>query len=155
MGRAMLESVMLKLGFSRSRSVLRSARRGGTVWRWRNRGGPRLLLLPLGCLLALLALGVSRPARVAAKTDKKLEGAQLFATRGCSHCHGPDGEGTDSGPSLRSVHTRLSAAQIQHQIVNGGKQMPAFGGILNSNEIESLVAFLRAKKWITAPPLPE
>ncbi len=108
-------------------------------------------LLVVGCL----ALGIGRlrhPAPAAAFADKKAEGAELFASRGCAHCHGDDGQGTDKAPALRELRKKLSAEKITNQIVHGGGNMPAFGDSLKPDEVEDLVAFLRAKKWVTATP---
>ena len=63
--------------------------------------------------------------------------------------------GTDAGPSLRNLRKHLTADQITKQIVNGGKEMPAFGDTLDHDQVEQLVAFLHAKKWVTPPPHPE
>ena len=86
-----------------------------------------------------------------AQAGSKAEGARLFASSGCTHCHGATGEGTDSGPSLRNVRRKLKAPQIQRQIVEGGGEMPAFGTVLDPEQVTALVAFLRAKSWSVAP----
>lgn len=110
-------------------------------------------------LVGLFALGTGRhllrPAPVAAYEDHRLAGAELFASRGCAHCHGDDGAGTDRAPGLRTLRKKLSADKIQDQIVHGGQGMPAFGDSLQPAEVEDLVAFLRAKKWITPPAKPD
>lgn len=95
------------------------------------------------CLLA--------PVRAGAHADKRVEGAELFATRGCAHCHGENGEGTDRAPALRDVRKKLNAAKVQDQIVHGGQGMPAFGESMSAEEVDALVNFLRAKKWTPAP----
>ena len=89
------------------------------------------------------------PGNVSAHEDRKLAGGELFATRGCSHCHGVEGTGTDQGPSLRDVRKRLKPEQIADQIKHGGKEMPAFGEGLDDRQIADLVAFLDAKTWTT------
>ena len=97
------------------------------------------------------ALPAWKPVTAFAHVDKASQGAELFSTRGCTHCHGSSGEGTDSGPSLGGVRHRLTTAQIEHQIVVGGQQMPAFGDTLDHNQVESLVAYLRAKTTFRVP----
>ncbi len=99
--------------------------------------------------MGVLRLG--RPSPAAAFADKKQAGAELFATRGCAHCHGDDGQGTDKAPGLRELRKKLSADRIRDQIVHGGQGMPAFGDSLKADEVEDLVSFLRAKKWVTPP----
>lgn len=86
------------------------------------------------------------------EAEKKVEGARLFASSGCAHCHGATGEGTDSGPSLRDVHRKLKKRQIETQIVAGGGAMPAFGKALDPEQVKALVAFLRAKTWVVPSP---
>lgn len=102
--------------------------------------------------MLLVALGpIPRRSTASARTDAKREGAELFATRGCTHCHGENGQGTDDGPPLRELRKHLTARQIQGQIIHGGKQMPAFGDSLSPAEVQSLVSFLRARKWTPVP----
>lgn len=100
----------------------------------------------LGALLTGVALGTSRVAGAQAA------GAAVFASSGCAHCHGATGEGGDLGPSLREVHRKLKPAEIRKQILVGGGAMPAFGQVLTSEQVQALVAFLRAKTWIATPP---
>ena len=51
---------------------------------------------------------------------------------------------------LRGVARRLilpkNKQQIEHQIHNGGAAMPAFGDVLQPDEIKDLVDFLHAKR---------
>ena len=110
--------------------------------------------LTLACIAAIVTLANPAAPPVSAKADRKLEGAEIFASSGCTHCHGPDGQGTDNGPSLRNVRKRLKPAQIHNQIINGGKQMPAFGDTLTTDQVQSLIAFLRARNWISVPAQP-
>lgn len=122
------------------------------------------LSLRQGLLAASLALLLLAPALhhvlrpeisvAASDGDKKAIGAVLFATRGCAHCHGDNGEGTDRGPTLKDAHKKLSADKIHDQIVQGGGGMPAFGSSLTHEETDDLVQFLRARKWMAPPTLP-
>ena len=51
------------------------------------------------------------------------------------------------------MRKRLNAYQMQKQITDGGKSMPAFGDALSEAEIHQLVEFLRSKHaW--KQPLP-
>jgi mono/diheme cytochrome c family protein len=76
----------------------------------------------------------------------KKSGATLFHERGCEHCHGINGRGGDLGPDLSTVGKRLSKQKIEHQIHDGGGAMPAFGDVLQPDEIKDLVDFLDAKR---------
>ncbi|HEX5283367.1 MAG TPA: cytochrome c [Bryocella sp.] len=80
----------------------------------------------------------SRKERAQAKT--------LFREKGCEHCHGIAGVGTQLGPSLTTVGKHLSKAEIEQQIKDGGKQMPAFGDVLSPDEMKDLVDYLVHKK---------
>ncbi len=83
-------------------------------------------------------------------------GAILFRERGCEHCHGVDGIGTDLGPDLSTIGRHWKKSAIEQQIVKGGNGMPAFGNVLAPDEVSSLVAYLKAKrkapKYPVAPP---
>ncbi len=82
----------------------------------------------------------------AAPADERAAGSTLFHERGCEHCHGVDGVGTDKGPSLVTVGKRLKKDAIERQIHDGGGGMPAFGDALQPDEIQQLVQYLSAKK---------
>jgi mono/diheme cytochrome c family protein len=86
-----------------------------------------------------------KPAQASSKSEREL-GATVFHEKGCEHCHGVDGIGTDRGPGLGSVGRKLRPVQIEKQIHDGGAQMPAFGDALTSDEIRQLVVYLSAKK---------
>ncbi|MGI4827726.1 MAG: c-type cytochrome [Janthinobacterium lividum] len=103
------------------------------------------VLVIAGVFFLLLSAHLPSSAAASAQVKQKAAGAEIFATVGCTHCHGIEGQGTDSGPDLRSLRKRLSAQQTEHQIEAGGQAMPAFGSSLTQPQIQQLVAFLRAK----------
>jgi mono/diheme cytochrome c family protein len=108
----------------------------------------------IGCI-AIAVATVQPSTHVSANSESKTRGAELFATHGCAHCHGPAGVGGRQGPDLQLVRKRLNKDQITHQIHDGGKSMPAFADTLTSGQIDDLVSFLRAKrKLIVVPPKP-
>jgi mono/diheme cytochrome c family protein len=113
------------------------------------RASARVLSI-VGCALLVAAVFCSLAERstpaVHAYSNKSKSGATLFHEKGCEHCHGVDGRGGDLGPSLSVVGKRLNKAQIEHQIHDGGKTMPAFGEVLQADEINDLVEFLHAKR---------
>ena len=91
---------------------------------------------------------------VQAHADAKKDGAALFASSGCGHCHGDMGEGTSKGPSLQNLRKKLNADAATKQIKEGGKTMPPFGDALSDQQIEELVKFLRSRhpKFQAPPP---
>jgi ubiquinol-cytochrome c reductase cytochrome b subunit len=97
-----------------------------------------LLALCLALFAAAELPGHSQPDSVAA-------GAALFTSSGCTQCHGPAGEGTAKGPSLRDLRKRLKPEATQKQIHDGGGNMPPFGEALTKDQISSLVDFLQSK----------
>jgi len=89
---------------------------------------------------------LSTPVVHAYSGDSKKAGAALFHEKGCEHCHGANGRGGDLGPDLSTVGKRLNKEKIEHQIHNGGAAMPAFGDVLQPDEVKDLVDFLHAKR---------
>ena len=99
--------------------------------------------------VVILTSGLGQPPALMIHTytnDSKKSGATLFHEKGCEHCHGVDGRGGDLGPDLSTVGKRLKEQQIEHQIREGGAAMPAFGDVLQPDEIKDLVGFLHAKR---------
>lgn len=109
----------------------------------------------IGVSAVFLAVFAATPAAAWTSAKAKARGAELFATRGCAHCHGKNGVGGGRGPDLQQVRKRLKAEQIARQIRDGGKSMPAFGDDLAPEEIKDLVAFLRAKRKAIVVERPE
>jgi mono/diheme cytochrome c family protein len=108
----------------------------------------------VGC--AVIGLAITQPLpTVSAGSSAKQRGAELFATHGCAHCHGPAGVGGAKGPDLQLVRKRLTSQKITLQIHNGGLEMPAFETSLTDPQIQDLVAYLRAKrKFVKVPAKP-
>ncbi len=96
-------------------------------------------------LLGLLVVGALAPAMHASGSPHAdaTAGALLFATAGCTHCHGVNAQGGEVGPSLLNVGRRLKPVEISRQIHDGGAVMPAFRDSLNDDQIAQLVAYLR------------
>jgi ubiquinol-cytochrome c reductase cytochrome b subunit len=75
-----------------------------------------------------------------------LRGLHLFNIKGCEYCHTIDRYGGKAGPDLTIVGNRLSQPELMIRIVNGGTNMPAYGGTLAKDELQDLAAFLAAQK---------
>jgi cytochrome c6 len=71
------------------------------------------------------------------------EGAEVF-TSNCGSCHTLKAAGTSGevGPNLDELEPDL--ATVEHQVVNGGGGMPAFGkeGTLNAKEIKAVATYV-------------
>ena len=79
-------------------------------------------------------------------------GYDLFFDKGCQYCHRIEGQGGLRGPDLTEVGERLSPDEMTIRIVNGGYNMPAFGGSLSNEELDDIVAFLRTRKETVGEP---
>lgn len=78
-------------------------------------------------------------------------GQVLFHDRGCEYCHTINGLGGLRGPNLSLVGNRLTEQDFIIRIMNGGRNMPAFGGILHPDEVADLVAYLQTRKGDSGP----
>jgi mono/diheme cytochrome c family protein len=76
------------------------------------------------------------------------DGEQLFREKGCSYCHGLDAAGTEKAPSLLTIGSHWNRTQIERQIREGGKAMPAFGDALEPAELSSLADYLASKHGV-------
>lgn len=91
------------------------------------------------------------------------DGEKLFSMMNCDGCHGGEALGW-VGPSLVDGRWRYGGAdgEVFHSIFYGRpKGMPAYGGILSSDAIWRMIAYLRAQpvpknvptqSWITSVP---
>lgn len=111
---------------------------------------PIFLALGFASLATVLLLG-SPPPAVQAAPNLKQQGATLFHEKGCEHCHGHNGIGGELGPDLSTIGKRWKKPQIEHQIHDGGGGMPAFGEVLQPDEVTALVEFLHAKRKLPKP----
>ena len=69
-----------------------------------------------------------------------------FKEKGCLYCHRIDGHGGMRGPDLSYIGDRLSSDELTWRIMNGGLNMPGFGGTLSNDELTDLVEFLKTRK---------
>ena len=110
----------------------------------------RLILVPAALLGSCLLLFTLSPASTnlvhASSHSDRAAGEALFHEKGCEHCHGVDGVGSEKGPSLSGIGRKLKPDQIHKQIVEGGGGMPPFAGVLAPDDVTLLVNYLSAKK---------
>jgi ubiquinol-cytochrome c reductase cytochrome b subunit len=75
-----------------------------------------------------------------------IRGAALLYQKGCLYCHRVEDQGGLKGPDLTTIDLRLSEEQMTLRIINGGSNMPAYGGLLKKDELSAIVAFLKSRK---------
>lgn len=85
------------------------------------------------------------PAAIHSTDPEVVQGAVLFYKKGCLYCHKIENDGGMKGPDLSHVHTRLSDAEMKIRIVNGGDDMPAYGGILSKKEMDAVITFMKTR----------
>jgi cytochrome c oxidase cbb3-type subunit 3 len=112
--------------------------------------------LPLGVLLAALALGASAAAD---RTSPQIERGRELYEKMCAICHGPRGEGyrADQAPRIASPDflSAVNDAYLRRAIAQGrpGTTMSAWGrergGPLSRQDVDAVVALLRS--WSDAP----
>lgn len=135
---------------SRGHGVIRAAYADGADKETqRRRVAGRVLLLMAALLLAGGVLLPNPPVQASSRKNRAA-GAVLFKEKGCIHCHSVDGHRVGEGPDLGTVGKRLHKGQIEHQIRDGGKEMPAFGDMLTQDEVKKLVDYLAHLKKLPA-----
>ncbi len=80
-------------------------------------------------------------------------GQVLFHDKGCEYCHTINGLGGIRGPNLSNVANRLTSQDMVIRIMNGGRYMPSFAGILHPDQVQDLVAYLQTRKTRPTPYL--
>jgi len=86
------------------------------------------------------------PEVVGVTSGPVAEGARLFHDRACLNCHLIEGQGGRRGPNLSHIGNLLTKEDLVIRISNGGRNMPAFAGMLKPDEVELLVTFLLSRK---------
>ena len=110
------------------------------------------VLLGLCGVAAALSALAAPPGK---QTAQEVAGAALFRAQDCAHCHGEALEGAKKGPALAELwkDKAWTPEKIMAQILNGGQKMPPFGDSLTDEQIAQLVAYLRARKKPSMPPV--
>ena len=116
-----------------------------------------IVVLFIGSLSGLWAIGITSPWSphfqakpltaeiIGASSGPVYRGGEYFNEKGCLYCHKISGHGGDRGPDLTYIGDTLSANELTWRIMNGGLNMPGFGGTLTSDELSDLVAFLKSR----------
>jgi mono/diheme cytochrome c family protein len=102
------------------------------------------VLAPLVAATCLLAGSFAPTARAQDKPGGSVDVARLFSTS-CGFCHQAGGRVQGRGPKL--MGSERSDEQIIKQIKNGKPPgMPAFGRAFSDEQINAIVAYIRALK---------
>jgi mono/diheme cytochrome c family protein len=107
--------------------------------------------------IPLILLGSATLARGSDTKSAEMAGAVLYRDKGCGFCHGANLEGTKKAPVLAEIRKQKAWTneKISNQILDGGTKMPPFRESLSDDEIQQLIAFLRAKNRPTPPASPQ
>jgi mono/diheme cytochrome c family protein len=115
----------------------------------------------LGLAAIFTASGIAQektPPGKAAKTDSPPINVPAASARGrivfldrCGICHFSDSDAMKVGPGLKGIYKRgkfangskVDNASMEKWIVNGGKDMPPFGPVLNPAQIQDLLSYHR------------
>jgi len=102
------------------------------------------VLAPLVAAACLLAAAFAPTARAQDNPGGSVDVARLFSTS-CGFCHQAGGRVQGRGPKL--MGSERSDEQIIKQIKNGKPPgMPAFGRAFSDEQINAIVAYIRALK---------
>jgi mono/diheme cytochrome c family protein len=72
-------------------------------------------------------------------------GEQVFSNTGCGWCH--EGMGREAGRGPKLMDTKRSNDFLATRIMNGkAGSMPAFGGNLDGQQLDDLIAFIHSIK---------
>lgn len=94
---------------------------------------PASTRIPAATVVAMTALPEAPTPEPASR------GQQLFVSKGCSACHGAQGEGTDIAPGLGG-HT---GEQVKRQVRAPMGLMPAFApDIISDQELEQIAQYI-------------
>jgi mono/diheme cytochrome c family protein len=112
-------------------------------------------VIPRRFVFVLLSIILTSPLYAASQQDDEMAGAVLFRDKGCAHCHGVGGVGTQKAPSLVDIRKDKvwTPDRMTEQILHGGQKMPPFADSLSDPEIAQIVAYLRAKHRPVPPPV--
>lgn len=112
----------------------------------------KIQILSAICLAFFAAVIASGSAQVPDTHAAEQAGAVLFHDN-CARCHGANLEGSKKGPALAEIRTKKhwTDDRITNRILNGEGKMPPFRDSLHTDQIQQLIAYLRAENR-PAPP---
>ena len=93
--------------------------------------------------------GALKVERAAFVNPLVAHGKDVFAAQACDACHGADGRGTDSAPSLVAVAAKYPNGQLRALIKSPNAKM-SDGGMqpldVSDPDLDALVAYVEALK---------
>ena len=112
----------------------------------------KLQILP-ALFLVLVAAGSAQ----APGADAAAQAGAVHFRDNCVRCHGANLEGSKKGPALAEIRTkkRWTEERITNRILNGEGKMPPFRDSLSNDQIQQLIAYLRAENRPVPPPAPQ
>jgi mono/diheme cytochrome c family protein len=118
---------------------------------------PKVRIAGVVCAVGLLAAGLSARGQ-SGSAEKKNSKAAGDVARGkaqfkgnCVICHFETSDKKKVGPGLKGFAarttfadgTKITDARLHDVILNGGKDMPPFVGIVNDGQIRDLISYLK------------
>lgn len=107
--------------------------------------------------IAVSALEATATNPYGSDTSAVRRGHDLFQGMNCSGCHGEDAKTGIFAPNLTNNFWRYggSDADVFNSIYEGrARGMPAWGAVLDTNQIWEIVAYIRSLGGMTGPRLP-
>ena len=108
----------------------------------------RSITTVLGAAIALAVLGFASRAGAKPPADDAA-GEQTYKSN-CVVCHAADGTGSPTGKALKAhdLHSdavqKMTVVQMEAQVSDGKNNMPPFKNTLSKEQIEGVVAYVRA-----------
>jgi mono/diheme cytochrome c family protein len=113
----------------------------------------KTLTFLLSCCAAVLLIGCSSKEAQSSRalTSQEQHGERIFSAN-CAICHRPNSTDALNGPGLKGLYKKqflpssglkLSDTQVRETIVHGRKNMPPMGALMNDEQINDLIAFLK------------
>jgi mono/diheme cytochrome c family protein len=102
-----------------------------------------------------LAFVATCPAQAPDTQAAEQAGAVVFH-KNCARCHGVNLEGTKKAPPLAEIQKKKhwTDERITKRVLNGAGKMPSFRDSLSPDQIQQLIAYLRAEHRPAPPTTP-
>jgi ubiquinol-cytochrome c reductase cytochrome c subunit len=78
-------------------------------------------------------------------------GATLY-TSNCAQCHGPEGQGSDLGPTLVEKPVLVADGRFREVVQSGLGRMPGFSSLLDGNAESHILAWLKTQRYVPVMP---